>query len=276
MKGLLGQLIQFQELCFAQQEREAAGSKLGLREIQESRERLLGELPREWVRIVERLSGGGQPAVVPATEGFCSFCRIQLPMLMYQEVRKRARIHQCPCCARILFQPDAKAPPPSSHPSRPGRGGLARFSSRSLMIPRLEAGARDGALGELVGALAREGWIAEPESVLQAAVAREELVSTAVEFGLAFPHVRGVEGGGLVMALGARKKGVAFGAPDGRHTRIVFFSVIPQAASSFYLRIMAGLVRIFRQEEARMRLLACEESEPLWEALLDLTQDLVP
>ena len=41
-------------------------------------------------------------------------------------------------------------------------------------------------------------------------------MSTAVDNAIAFPHVRGVEGGALNLALGVSKKGIKFGGPGGK------------------------------------------------------------
>jgi len=276
LENLLLKMIRLQELTFAQLEHEAADSQLGVKEIQTSISHILDDMPKDWGRLIQRLQGGGQPAVVPVTDEFCSFCRIQLPTAMIQEIRRHSQIHQCPCCARILYFPEGGGFRMEIDTSRFGRGGIARFSSQKLIVPNLKASSREGALEEMVQVLAREGWVDRPDDILRAAVAREELVSTAVEYSLAFPHVRGVEGTGLIIALGLKKKGLRFGAPGNRLTRIIFFSVIPQAASGFYLKLMAGLVRTFREAEARERLLNHESQDELWETLLDLAQGAIP
>jgi mannitol/fructose-specific phosphotransferase system IIA component (Ntr-type) len=274
MKDLLIKMIKLQEFTFAQMEHTAADAHMGLKEIRSSLDQIFGEMPMEWARLIQRLQGGGQPAVVPVTDEFCSFCRIQLPTAMVQEIRRCIHIHQCPCCARILYYPEGGGFRMQIDASRFGVGGIARFSSQKLIVPSMKSSSRDEAVHEMVQVLAREGWVDRPDDVLAAAIAREELVSTAVEYGLAFPHVRGVEGVGLVIALGLRKRGLRFGAQGGRLTRIIFFSVIPQAASGFYLKLMAGLVRIFRESDARKRILSHNHEEKVWETFLDLARDV--
>jgi mannitol/fructose-specific phosphotransferase system IIA component (Ntr-type) len=276
LKELLKSLVRFQELSFAYWEQEATNLKSGLKEIQKSMEHILSDIPKEWSKLITRLQSGGQPAVVPAVDGFCSFCRIELPTSMFQEIQSHVRIHQCPCCARILYLPERAGRFRGASNFSSKKGGIARFSAPDLMIPRLKAESRDEAIEEMVNILDKRGWIDQPEEIYRAAVAREELVSTAVDYGLAFPHVRGVEGGGLTVALGIKKKGLKFGAPKGRLTRIIFFSVIPQAASGFYLKLLAGLVRTFREEEARRRILQCSDQADLWDCLLDVTAEAIP
>ena len=75
------------------------------------------------------------------------------------------------------------------------------------MIPELEAETRDDALEEMINKMAAEGYVEKPKNLLQAALSRESIVTTAVEHSLAFPHVRRVEGGGLIRAAGHTKTG---------------------------------------------------------------------
>ncbi len=276
VQELLGILVRIQELGFALMEHDAAEAQKGKEEIRRAREDLAAGVPLEWLRVVDRLQNTGQPALVPATEGFCSYCRIQLPTRMFQEVMGNARIHQCPCCARILYALEGGGLHLKESTPRMGGGGLARFSNPQLVMPNLSGRNMPEVLEEMVGRLSSLGWIAEPKEVLRAAIQREELVSTALGDGLAFPHVRGVEGGGLVVAVGLSRRGVRFCPEERRVTRIFFFSVIPQAASSLYLRIVGGIVKALRTAEARKRLLSCNDSKMAWEVLIQLIDPTLP
>ena len=144
------------------------------------------------------------------------------------------------------------------------------------MIPELEAETRDEALEEMINKMATEGFVEKPKSLLKAALSRESIVPTAVEHALAFPHVRGVEGGGLIFATGVKSKGLKFGAPNNRLTKIVFFIVIPLAASAFYLQLIAGLMDTFRETKSRTRLLNCKTPDKMWDALSKLTKKTIP
>jgi mannitol/fructose-specific phosphotransferase system IIA component (Ntr-type) len=92
---------------------------------------------------------------------------------------------------------------------------------------------------------------------------------------MAFPHVRGVEGGGLTMVVGIHKKGVKFGGPGRTLTRIFFFMVIPTATSAFYLKLLSGLARIFREKEPRELLLNAATETDLWKALIKTTKKTI-
>ena len=97
-------------------------------------------------------------------------------------------------------------------------------------------------------------------------------MSTAVGNGLAFPHVRSVEGGGLALALGISRKGVIFDGPDGKTVKMIFFLAIPTAASAFYLKLLSGLTTTFADPEARKALMAEKEQEKVWKALVKATR----
>jgi mannitol/fructose-specific phosphotransferase system IIA component (Ntr-type) len=77
------------------------------------------------------------------------------------------------------------------------------------------------------------------------------------------------------MALGLRKKGLKFGGPSRTLTRIIFFMVIPTAASAFYLKLLSGLTQTFRKPEAREKLLETDDPEKLWKTLIRLTKTTV-
>jgi len=78
-------------------------------------------------------------------------------------------------------------------------------------------------------------------------------------------------GGGLTFAVGMKRGGLPFGAPDKVKTKLLFFTVIPTAASQFYLKLLSGLTQVFRDAKARNALLACKTADEMWETLDDLT-----
>lgn len=159
--------------------------------------------------------------------------------------------------------------------SDPAKPGISRFSSVKLMLPRLESNDKAGVTNEIADKMMTEGFIDEGSRLKDAALQREAILSTAVDHGLAFPHVRGVEGGGLTLALGISKNGVHFGSPDKKLTHIFFFIVIPTAASVFYLRLLAGLTETFMNAEARKAIMIPKEPESLWAAFVKLTRSTV-
>ena len=278
MDRILNLLVQLQELNFVLSEQCTMVPKSHLKDLEQSVRALMENLPQEIAALYRRLQRHHQAAVVPETHGTCSGCGISLPTSLAAEIRVGKGVQQCPNCMRVLYHLEGAARQLRRGSERTGRPrvGIARFSSKELMLPRVEADERDGSIAELIHLMADKGFVENPESLLAAALRREAIISTALEHGLSFPHVRGVEGGGLTFSLGLKKQGLKFDQSKVRLTRIIFFIVIPSAASVFYLQLLSGLIETFRETSARKRLLNCTTSEEMWITLNTLTQKTIP
>ena len=277
MKQIITALIQLQDLNFTLQEQKALTSETHLKSLEKNITTLSKDLPSDIYRTFTNLLNHYSTAVVPMSEGTCSGCGMSVPTILAYEVQVGEKLIQCPRCTRILFYRDAlprqlkRIRAINEKPSP----GIARFSSSKLMLPRLEAKTRDEALEEMINLMAAEGYVEKPETLLSAAINRESIVPTAIEHGLAFPHVRGVEGGGLIFAAGLKKQGLQFGAPKSRLTKIIFFIVIPLAASAFYLQLITGLMESLRAADNRSKLLECTTPDKMWKLLSRLTKKTI-
>lgn len=273
MNEILQRLLRLQELEYILSEQKELGDEVGTASLETSLQSLLDELPRNVAQLFRRLRQRDLAVVVAERRGVCSGCGLSVPTSQITAIRSAEEIQRCQNCGRILYHME-DVPVERSAPVGGSRGaslvGPARFSSADLMCPALEAATRDEAIGELIHRMADLGFAADEDQLLEKALEREQAASTAIGNGLAFPHVRGVAGGGLAFALGLKKDGVAFGA-DSEPARVVFFTVIPTAANTLYLRLLSDLIRIFRDEKAQTRLLACESREDLWRTFTSLT-----
>ena len=278
MKNLLNQLIQLQELTFAKEEQRASGTQMPLAQLEKSITELRAQLPEGVADRYDRLQKRYPLAVVPLAPGSCSRCGLAVPANIVNAAKTGEVLQNCPHCGRYLYFPDtvARQPKKKFDPDLVIPAGIARFSSACLMIPRLVGSTPAEVIGELTQQLATTGFIENAGIMSDLALRREAIVSTAVERGLAFPHVRDVEGGGLTLALGLKPKGINFGAAGAHLSKIFFFIVIPTPATAFYLRLLAGLVRTFEATEARKTLLECEKPEQMWKALIKLTRETIP
>ena len=278
MNNILNQLIQLQELNFAKEEQKASNSKMPLAQLEKSIAKIRAQLPEGIADRYDRLQKRYPLAVVPLTNGSCSRCALAVPTAVINATKAGEEMQTCPHCGRFLFYPDtvARQPKKKHEGNRPVEVGIARFSAATLMIPSLAATTREEVVGELAKALGDGGFVEDAATLAELALRREAIVSTAVEHGLAFPHVRDVEGGGLTFAVGLKEKGINFGATEDHLSKVFFFIVIPTPATAFFLRLLAGLVRTFESTDARKELLACEKPEEMWKTLVKLTKDTVP
>ena len=279
MKHILNQLIQLQELNFALSEQKTSNPEARLTQLEESIGKLIEKLPEDIGSRYQRMHQRAPLVVVPiAHNNTCAGCGLAVPVALVNEVHKSEQIFSCPHCDRFLFYQEGQPRRPEKKPGLRSElpAGIARFSDAALMLPKLAANNREDAVQELAELMAAQGFIEDGKNLMELAMRRESMVSTAVENGLAFPHVRNVDGGSLTFALGVKESGLKFGAPDGEPTKIVFFIVIPTAASAFYLRLLAGLVGTFRTAKARNALLKGGTPQKMWQTLTSLTSETIP
>ncbi|MDD5521287.1 MAG: PTS sugar transporter subunit IIA [Kiritimatiellae bacterium] len=277
MHSIINQLIQLQELTLIRDEQKIAYGSARFEELDTSIKTMASGLIPEHRTMFEKLHKKDHNVIVPISDGICSVCGLKLPISLVQAVRLAKALHNCPNCARILYYPEAaprhvRGAPRRSEPRKPG---IQRFSAQSLMVPNIESANPEGAIRELAYKMESEGFVDKADKLVERALQREFIFSTAVDHGIAFPHVRGVEGGSLTLSLGISKKGIKFtqnGDDEKSLTKIIFFIVIPTAASAFYLKLLAGLAEAFMKVEVRKAIIAEKDQEGLWKALIKATR----
>lgn len=274
---LINQLIQLQELVVANLQKKASMPQARLEELEKSIAALASDLPQQIKSHFNRLLQKHPEAIVPVSSDTCAGCGMGLTKSMIQGVHKADQMHRCPNCARFLYYPEQLVERERTNRvyGEARKIGIGRFTAPELMMVSLKGSTPEEVLGEMCTRMADEGFVEDGEHLLDLALQREAIVSTAVDNGVAFPHVRGVEGGGLTLLVGIHKKGVKFGGPGRTLSRIFFFMVIPTATSAFYLKLISGLSRIFREKEASEALLGAKTDEELWKVLIKTTKKMI-
>lgn len=275
--SLINQLIQLQDLIVANMQKKASMPTARLDVLEKSIAALSRDVPQQIKSHFSRLLQKHPEAIVPVANGLCTGCGMALTKSLINSVHKADAVYRCPNCARFLYYPEqlVARERTSRVYGEARKTGIARYTSPELMITSLQGTTGEEVLRELCKRMADEAFVENDDLLLEMALQREAIVSTAVDNGLAFPHVRGVEGGGLSMAVGINRKGIKFGGPGRTLTRIFFFVVIPTATSAFYMKLIAGLSRTYREAEARDHLLQAETEEDLWKALIKTTKKTI-
>lgn len=274
--SLINQLIQLQELVVANMQKKVSQPNARLEELTKSISALSADLPQQVKTHFNRLLQKHPEAIVPVANELCTGCGMTLTKSLVQSVKKAESLDRCPNCTRYLYYPDqlVERERVSRSYGEAQKKGIARYTAPELMMVNLKGITGEEVLAEICERMQEEGFVNDARHLLDLSLQREAIISTAVDNGLAFPHVRGAEGGGLSMVAGIHKKGVKFGGPGRTLTRIFFFVVIPTATSAFYLKLISGLSRTFREKEAREMLLGAATEEELWKALIKTTRKI--
>lgn len=274
MKNQLNLLNQLQELVLTRDEHHQTGDGSHTEALADSIDVLVAKLDPQPRALYERLYKKDHIVMSPMTNGCCAVCGMKLPISQVQQVRMAKTMQTCSSCGRMLFNAEEDAPKYiGGKPARgePRKTGISRFSAEELMITPLKAKTPEEAISELAAAMESNRFVSNAPALVQLAMQRENVLSTAMGDGLAFPHVRGVEGGGLTLALGISPEGIEWDG-EGTKVHVVIFSVIPVAVSAFYLRLMANLTDAFKKKENLELVKSSANSGELWKNIVKATR----
>ncbi len=274
MKSQINTLRQLQDLVLTRDEHHQTGDGSHLDNLNESIAAMQDKLEPQVKGVYDRLYKKSHIVMAAMSNGCCAACGMQVPIAQGQQVKLAQHLVTCSSCGRILFEVEEDA---ARNVADKGvrdevKTGISRFSAEELMVVGLGACTREESISKLAAAMEAGHFISNADSLVTAAMDREAMLSTAMGEGLAFPHVRGVEGGSLTLALGVSKEGIDWA---GEKVHMVFLSAIPVAVSAFYLRMMSGLSQSFNKSSNREAALAAGTPAELWRTLVKATRSTV-
>lgn len=146
---------------------------------------------------------------------------------------------------------------------------IADFLDRRDVTVAVPAGSKQDVLAALVDLLVSNHPDLEREQLLRILLKREELRSTGIEQGVAFPHGRVPSLENLLACFGRCKHGVDFDSFDGEPTYFFFVLLIPEHAQGSHLKALARLNRLFQDKQFRRGLLEAQDAEKLFDIIME-------
>ncbi len=137
---------------------------------------------------------------------------------------------------------------------------LSKFCDESLVVFNLKADAKKDVIEELVNLVSSSNMVKDAEQLLTDVIDRENLVTTGVGYGVAFPHAKTRSVKGIVIAFGRSTKGIDFDAMDHKPVHLFFLIAAPEDAIGAHLNVMARLSYLMKSEKNRQKLM--EASSP--------------
>ena len=139
-----------------------------------------------------------------------------------------------------------------------------------LLLPRLTATSKIGAIKELTDLLHERRVITDRLSFLQAVLEREQLQSTVLNNEVALPHARGRCVDSLGLAMGIAPAPIDFPSGDECSTvRLICLIAVPAHAPDLYLNLLGMLARILSSNQRRRDFLQAESAEQMQQLLLE-------
>jgi len=125
----------------------------------------------------------------------------------------------------------------------------------------LRGSTKEEVLKELVGMLYEAKKIDDPEVVLADVLARENSMSTGMQYGIALPHAKTDGVSTLTVAVGLKKSGIDFDSIDGEPSRIFILIVSPRKNAGPHMQFLAAVGAVLKDETARARLMEAQSVE---------------
>ena len=145
---------------------------------------------------------------------------------------------------------------------------VLKHTSPTLFLPDMQATDKQGALAELVDALIKGTDIQNADTIMQMLQSRENLGSTAVGPGIAFPHGRTLAVQRLTILIGRSTAGIEFDSEDGKATHLFFVLIAPpQDTGHQYIKSLATLIDRVQDEGLRAKLMAAADYEAFCAAM---------
>ncbi len=137
---------------------------------------------------------------------------------------------------------------------------LSKFCDETLVNFDLKGTDKDAVIEELVELVARSKMVKDRDQLLVDIRERENLVTTGVGYGVAFPHAKTRSVKGIVIGFGRSPSGIEFDAMDHKPVHLFFLIAAPEDAIGAHLNVMARLSFLMKSEENRTKLV--EASSP--------------
>jgi mannitol/fructose-specific phosphotransferase system IIA component (Ntr-type) len=144
--------------------------------------------------------------------------------------------------------------------------GLGHYLRPETLVPNLQATTKEGVIDELLRCLEKERLISNYDEAKRAVWAREQSMSTGMQYGIAIPHGRTDAVERLVCAVGLKRDGVDFDSIDGEPSRIIVLALSPERVSAPHMQFMSTVSQIL-DDSGREVLLACRKSREMFDVL---------
>ncbi|MBI4778457.1 PTS sugar transporter subunit IIA [Candidatus Desantisbacteria bacterium] len=162
---------------------------------------------------------------------------------------------------------------------------LSNMLSIDVVEADLKAKDKNGVIEELVDLLVKAGKITQREKVIDAILARENLMATGIGHGVAIPHAKsdgkhsiddafnksmqGVEqdNSAIVVAFGRSVQGIEFNAVDGMPVYLFFLLVASGESSSLHIKALARISRLLKHHYIRELLKKAKDAESILKIL---------
>ena len=133
----------------------------------------------------------------------------------------------------------------------------------------LESKTKNTVIRELYNNLKKTNLIKDKELGLNDIFAREEMGSTGIGKKIALPHAKTKAVDELIATFGISRNGIDYESLDNENVNIFFMFLCPEEKTQEYLKVLARISRLIRDDKFIDKLLKAESNGEIIEIIRD-------
>ena len=141
------------------------------------------------------------------------------------------------------------------------------YSDESLICLDLKSKNKEEMLKELGKLIGKSKNIIDEKEVYKALTEREKIGSTGIGKGVGIPHAKTESAIGLTIAFGISRSKIDFDSLDEEKVSIFFVFASPLKDGQTYLKVLARISRLLREENFRKKLLSAKTEKEVIELI---------
>ncbi len=146
---------------------------------------------------------------------------------------------------------------------------LTDVLNEDLVNISLTGNNRDECIKELIDKLATARTLKNVDSIFDAVLEREKIMTTGVGNGIAIPHCKHTDSPEFAVCLGIQPKGIDFQSIDKKNVNIIFLLVGPENNPGLHIKLLSRISRLMSNEELRQQLLECKSDKEAFDLIHD-------
>ena len=127
---------------------------------------------------------------------------------------------------------------------------------------------KNSVIKELYENIKKLGLVKDEEGALKDLFAREEMGSTGIGKNVALPHAKTDSVDELIMTVGISREGIEYGGIDEENVNIFFMFLCPMDKTQEYLKTLARISRLIREDKFREKLIKSKTPNEIVEIIL--------
>ena len=152
---------------------------------------------------------------------------------------------------------------------------ISECLEKNSVFPQLVSTTKPDVLRELSEKVAEAVPGLNVQRLNETLVEREGLCSTAIDSGVAIPHVKLLDIPDITIAFARSKAGVDFDSLDGEKTHLFALLITPEnCPTETRITLLARISIILGQNNVRSKLIASEEASDIYNLLIEEDEEL--